>query len=246
MLSYPSIENLYVRDDETHKLVVGVAKRPDFLQVDRWHVTEKIDGMNIRLILTWDNGYPHVDIRGRTDKANLPGDFADSAFGDDGSPYWSQDSLANKLASGLSDITGDGDGSGIGELAMIVFGEGYGPGIQKGGGDYASHKSFRAFDVATFRVTNGDEYSKPLWRTWDDVVTVAAQLDIDTAPVLAVDASTAEVEELVRSMLTSDVSAAEGTGNAVPEGVIARTDPYLFDFRGHRVMFKLKGHDLPS
>ena len=45
----------------------------------------------------------------------------------------------------------------------------------------------------------------------------------------------------------SRVAAVEnGKLDFVPEGVIARTDPYLFDSRGGRVMWKLKYKDFPS
>ena len=234
-MSFPKIENLYARDDETHKLKVGEYRRSDFAQIGSWLVLEKIDGTNIQLVYSAPGGHPQMEVKGRTDAAVLPKLFEAEAI-----PEVTGELLSDALCQ--IDDTGTVEG-------MVIYGEGYGPGIQKGGGDYATRKSLRIFDVVTYK-----EGSRPLWRTWGDVVLVADVLGLETAPVLGDGLSTAEIAALVRADLYSRVAAAdlevmeyEQTADLRRmEGVIARTDPYLFDYRGNRVLFKLKGHDLAA
>ena len=229
-MEYPKTENLYARDEVTHKLRLGEFKRLDFSQVDCWRVTEKIDGTNIRLVLQAGA----FEVRGRTDAASLPPNFEEEALGQAG---------ADTMAAALAAI----DPAGV-AITMIVFGEGYGPGIQKGGGGYAERKSLRIFDVLTYK----EGCYSPLWRTWDDVVTVATILGLQTVPTLLIGAPTETIVELVRSDLYSQVAARDLDpliddlwSLRKMEGVVARTDPYLYDYRGHRVLWKLKKHDLP-
>jgi hypothetical protein len=246
-VEYPKTYNLLVRNEETHKCVPGTRSAPAFAQVDSWLVTEKIDGTNIRLILDWGCcGYALYECRGRSDAATLPKNFEEEAL---------RGLNANDLLYALSVIEPDAE---PGSLAMIVYGEGYGPGIQKGGGLYAARKSMRVFDVRTFRITEGSEsdldgQDRPvkrlgsgLWRTWDDVCAVAHALGLDTAPVLGEKLTTAQVESFMPAWTTSVVSFNDGGGAAPCEGVVARTDPYLYDFRGNRVSFKLKYKDIPA
>ena len=81
-MQYPKTDNLYARDEATHKLT-DVLKRTDFGQVDRWLVTEKIDGTNIRLVLDWfTDDSPAFDVRGRSDTATLPKGFIEEALPD--------------------------------------------------------------------------------------------------------------------------------------------------------------------
>jgi hypothetical protein len=136
-------------------------------------------------------------------------------------------------------------------VKMIVYGEGYGPGIQKIGVQYALQKSFRAFDVVTYRgIAEHGHWGPGLWRTWADVRMVADILGIKAAPELMRDVPLDEIVEYVRRDSISRVAYEENTnlepGTYIPaEGVVVRTDPYLYDYRGNRVLFKLKGHDLP-
>ena len=241
MSAYPSTENLYERDEETHKLT-GKLKRTDFGQVDRWLVTEKVDGTNIRLLLQlalpWLPGV--YDVRGRTDKAALPPDFIDVAV-----PSIDYDRMAQAL--GAIDEPGKAG-------AMVVYGEGYGPGIQKGGGAYGPRKALRVFDVVTYLVDpETGQYSRGLWRTFPDVELVAEMLDLETVPVFGM-WTAGDALDFVRSEPYSRVAVEDRevveyedvADLPVMEGVVARTDPYLYDYRGNRLIWKLKGRDLPD
>jgi len=252
MKEYPKTENLFARSEETKKLVPQL-RLPQFGQVDRWLVTEKIDGTNIRLRLRWESGAPLdadyyyvfdgiaytaiAEVLGRTDNANLPGKgnaFIEQAFRIDD---------ARAFTPVLLDVLRElGDGQITQPYDLCLYGEGYGPGIQKGGGDYADQMQFALFDV----VTTAPDTRRELWRPWSEVEQVAEYLDLRTVPYLGTNWSLEQcVEHVLDDTYYSDLAFwGTGTKEREPEGIVARTDPYLYDFRGHRVMFKLKGKDL--
>jgi hypothetical protein len=238
-MEFPKTYNLLDRDLDTKKCVPGTRSNPAFEQVNRWLVLEKIDGTNVRLILDWGCCGPLYEVRGRSDAATLPKNFVDEALSHVGAVH---------MVTALQTIEPESE---PGSLAMFVYGEGYGPGIQKGGGLYAGSKSFRAFDVATCRIIEDEDTGERrlghrLWRTWADVLAVADVLGVKTAPVFGENLTTGGVEEFLPRWTTSVVSVEEGDGTAECEGVVARTDPYLFTFRGDRVAFKLKHKDIPA
>lgn len=131
---------------------------------------------------------------------------------------------------------------------ITIYGEGYGARIQRGGGDYRKQGdvSFRLFDVLV-----ADKF----WLTWENVVLVAARLGIKTVPLVPVIeygspamavrshiAVQADIVDFVREGFKSIVAEAEGTPR-LAEGIVARTDPYLFNNNGRRVVFKTKTKD---
>lgn len=258
MTEYGKTENLFTRNEETHKLNIGDFRNPYVRQIKDWLVTEKIDGTNMRIILDWaydeeeDRWRPIVDVRGRSDKATVPKGFLQEAFGVE-EAYELTDRVFRALKviihGGESDeeltdkITRD-------PTMLVIYGEGYGAGIQKGG-YYSPTKQFRAFDATTYRgQAEHGHWGSPMWRRWDDVADAAEVIGIKTVPVLS---STAPLEEIVervpelRSAVAAEDSGVEfENANDLPyaEGVIARTDPYLFDHNRSRVFFKLKREDL--
>ena len=129
MIEYNKIETLWQRDMEgTKKLMEGVFRNPtvEFLKDNTWSFTEKIDGCNTRIF--WDGH--KVNYGGRTEAAQIPAH------------------LMNKLI----EMFGTEEAEQIfeqkfGGTEVILFGEGYGPKIQKGGGNYRSEVSFILFDV---------------------------------------------------------------------------------------------------
>ncbi len=223
---YPKTENLLLRDEETHRLILGEYRHPAFEQIAEYHVSEKIDGTNIRLIYRRDVGT--FEVRGRSDEATLPKLFQEEAI-----PAINVTRMVEAFAA--IDPTGVCSG-------MVVFGEGYGPGIQKVGGAYATKKSLRIYDVVTLK-----DDARMLWRPWSDVAQVGDALGLNTAPVVSAAMTLKDVLLYVESEAPSIVAGIENPdGPDVPmEGVVARTDPYLFDSYGSRVRFKLKGRDLP-
>lgn len=122
---YQKIEGLWTRDVTTHKVVKGQFRNPvvrDLFDAPVWHVTEKIDGMNIRVL--WD-GYS-ISFGGRTDRAELPAQLVEHLK-----------SICNE---GIFEATFE-------DKPAVIFGEGFGPKIQSGG-KYGDEVEFAVFDVA--------------------------------------------------------------------------------------------------
>jgi len=138
-MEYPKIHSLWKReewyfeegkkDGERHKkgaqsLIPGSYAIPEFGNIKKWLVQEKIDGTNIRIELCRDEGC--VKYYGRTDNADIPVPLLN---------YLSDQFTFEKL----EDIFPQNN--------VWLFGEGYGARIQKGGGNYRKDMGFILFDV---------------------------------------------------------------------------------------------------
>lgn len=211
MIEYPKIETVYDRNPADMKhVILGDLRDPAFGLVDRWLVTEKVDGMNVRVIL--EDG--KVRFGGRTDDAQMP--------------LFLLDRLAELLPAEQVSAAFDPG------TKAVVFGEGYGPKIQKGGGDYAAEPSFVVFDVAVVAP------DRVWWLNWRDVIDVARKLNVPHVPILAANASIEDALKLVTCH-----SKIATVNERRQEGIVCRTDPLLFTRSGHRLVWKLKERDLP-
>ena len=123
MTEYPKIQTLFERDPITFKLREPLAVLvPDFLAVDCWDVEEKLDGMNLRIIV--DREAKSVQTLGRTDRAQLPQGILDAtAF----------------IERQAQTIPVDAD-------YFILFGEGLGPKVNGNRHQLTLHEFF-LFDV---------------------------------------------------------------------------------------------------
>jgi ATP-dependent RNA circularization protein (DNA/RNA ligase family) len=120
-MKYPKINSLWKRDGEG-KIIEGNYSRPEFASIKYWTVTEKIDGMNIRII--FKNG--KISIRGRNDKTEIP--------------YNLKKHINERIKKEkLQEIFKD-------SKEVVLFGEGYGGKIQSGG-LYGEEEKFILFDV---------------------------------------------------------------------------------------------------
>lgn len=212
MSEYASIKNLYKMDEADHKRGPEDGFSNDAFGGFTWLVTEKVDGMNMRVILDLEAD-PVFRIAGRSDKAQIPGDLMDFM-------------LAQFKANEVAEVFANEDGS-I-PSPIVLYGEGYGPGIQKVGAAYGGVKRFILFDV---KVGN-------TWLDWDDVVDVAGKLFIPHVPVLGRGLTLEEAKALVHD------SELLGHGHEHVEGFVARSEPQLFDKWGQRLVFKYKVRDL--
>jgi len=122
MIEYPKIETLYDRDTSTFKVNPEKIRMPEFEIIKKWHVTEKIDGTNVRV--AWLIEEKRLVFGGRTDNAQMPVQLIS----------YLQDTFKPEM---FMDFDAD----------VTLFGEGYGEKIQKGGGNYRRGVSFRLFDV---------------------------------------------------------------------------------------------------
>lgn len=209
MIEYNKIETLWKRDlDGTKKLMPGVYNNPtvEYLKDNIWQFTEKIDGTNIRVY--WDGH--NVSFGGRTEDAQIP------------SP------LVNKLNEMfLTDEVEQIFEQKFGEMPVMLFGEGYGPKIQKGGGKYRSDVSFILFDV----LISGN------YQPRSSVEDIAKAFGLDIVPIIM----EGTIEEAVEFVKTKPMST---IGTAPMEGLVGRPKIELRDRSGKRVIVKIKVKDI--
>lgn len=221
---YSKIETLFARDEKTFKVVEGNFRRPEFAIIDRWDVTEKIDGTNVRIHLPMNSdvpdGDPVVHFGGRTDSAQMPTFLLD---------YLQRTFKVSKMLAAFPDLM---------DAHVTLFGEGYGAKIQKGG-NYRKDAAFRLFDV----LIHGCPQHRDVWLKQEDVLDVANKLGIGNAPSLCC-TSVEEIVNLVQCGYTSLVAMYDGgTPEHLAEGVVARSPHGLLDRMGCRIMWKLKTRD---
>lgn len=217
-MDYPKIETLYDRDEKTHK-VTGRYRLPEFAIPSKWLVTEKIDGTNVRIVLHPPGEQPgSVTYGGRTESAQMPVHLVNML----------QARFTYEVVSAAFDP----------DTRAIIYGEGYGPKIQKGS-DYRSDVGFRVFDVVVF-----GQGGRPWWLNFSDVVNVAHNIGADTVPVLAEGVSLAEAVGRVNLLSAVAREEKQSDTTLVQEGIVCRTDPLLFCRTGERLMWKLKVRDL--
>jgi hypothetical protein len=221
---YPKTENVFTRNDETYKLNAFDLRLPAFGQIKTWLVTEKVDGTNMRVC--YDPKAGTVEIRGRSDKANIHGTLF---------THMTETFTLEKMRAQFDEYLADQVELGT---TVTLYGEGYGAGIQKGGG-YSPTPQFRLFDVLYHRY-----HGLESWAQWETVVLVANGIECPIVPVVSLEMSMDEIVDFVMSGPKSYVAGVDGGSGLVIEGVVARTDPYLYTEHGSRVMFKLKGKDL--
>lgn len=202
-MEYHKIETLYERDIATFKVDSTKLKNRTYSLIKTWQWTEKIDGTNIRCI--WADG--KLTFGGKTDNAQIHTDLI----------RWLYENVS---ALKLAEIFPDTD--------AVIYGEGYGAGIQKGGG-YSAEKKFIVFDVLV-----GGKW----WLSWENTCDVAARLRLDVVPFvgeMTLDDATEMVHRGFKSRLND--------GQAWAEGLVGRTTETLFDKKGHRLIVKLKTKD---
>lgn len=221
-MEYPKIDTLFERDLETFKVILGAFRRPEFETVSRWLITEKIDGTNIRIHFRVNNS---VSFGGKTDAAQIPAFLLD----------YLQQTFTPQRFHQVWDVEHPA-------CEMILYGEGYGAHIQKGGGNYREGVSFRLFDVwvPDLRVKQGG-----WWLERANIEDIARKLEIATVPViLDYHGSRLNVPiDLVRNGVASYVAALEKGNSHMMEGIVAKSNPILFNRKGERVMWKLKTKD---
>jgi hypothetical protein len=205
---YHKIETLFVRGKD-FRVDPAQLKKPVFATIREWDVTEKIDGTNIRIMLGEDG---RVLIGGRSNAAQVPADLMMM--------------LVNAFPAEIMRAVMWRDGQ---PISAILYGEGYGAGIQKGGG-YRPDKSFILFDV----LVDGK-----WWLDREAVNNVAEQLACDVVPYYG----RMNLEQIVELVSIPFQSA---LGSAMAEGIVARPIETLFDKKHERIILKLKTKDFSA
>lgn len=204
---YPKINTIWKRDPNNKYVILpGEYSKEEFKSINRWHVSEKIDGTNIRIFYSHEEG--KVLFGGRTDKAQIPTHLL----------TYLQETFTLEVLSGVLDTN------------AILFGEGYGAKIQKGGGLYSATPKFALFDVC---ISNW-------WLKQEDVSSIAEKLGITRAPDLGI-MSTQDAINFVAC--SGEVASQIAEQPKMAEGIICRSEPLMFYRRGGPIMWKLKCSD---
>lgn len=217
---YQKINAIYKRDQKTNKLLIGDWSLPEFeyLKDCKWRAEEKIDGTNIQIRF---NGQS-VEIGGRTVNANIPTFLLNKL---------QEIFTAAKLQSCFPPESEEK--SKLYYTNVILYGEGYGAKIQKGGGRYIKNDiNFILFDVRIDR----------WWLKRGAVEQIASALGIKVVPVIGY-MSIPEAEEYVRNGFISQI-AEDPTFEA--EGLVLKTDLGLLDRGGQRIIAKIKTRDFQN
>jgi len=213
MIKYHKIQTIYKRDPETKfkTLLEGQYSLPEFeyLKDNIWVFTEKVDGTNIRIM------YDGVTLwfGGKTDSAQIPSE------------------LANKLAVFCSDKIDEFDKLFINEyddnpIHVCLYCEGYGPKIQKGGGNYRKNQDIVLFDI---KVGNW-------WLKRDAVEAIADTLGLDVVPIIG-EGTLDDAIEMTREGFKSQ------WGDFLAEGIVARPRIELRTRNNSRIITKIKHKD---
>lgn len=210
MREYHKIKTLFERDNKTKKLIEGkyCDSAVEFLKDNIWQFTEKVDGTNIRIY--WDGH--SVSFAGRTDKAQIPQD------------------LLNKL----NELFGGEENAQLfeqkfGDKEVILFGEGFGPKIQKCGELYRDKADFILFDV----MVDGN------YLTRENAEDIANYFSLGIVPVLL----EGTLQEGVDFVKSHPISYVANNGFVEMEGLVARPKVELKDKNGNRIIVKIKYRD---
>lgn len=212
MYTYTKIETPFKRDtDGTKKLIEGDFRNDAvaYLSNNQWYFCEKVNGANTGIY--WDGH--KVNYQGRTERAQIPAH------------------LTNKLI----EIFGTNEAEELfeqmfGEKEVVLFGEGYGAKIQKGGGNYIPDGcDFILFDVYI--------PSSDTWLLWNDIISIADAFNIKHVPLIM----TGTIQEAIDFVKTKPVS--HINPNHEMEGLVGKPLVDLYDRNHKRVMVKIKVRD---
>ena len=216
MIEYNKIQTIFKRDE--HNIIIpGEFTWPEFelLKDIKWQCTEKIDGTNTSIhIIPTESGY-EVEFHGRTERAQMPPHLLkrlEELF-----PY---DKLIDVFTEGgTKDFT----------EPIILYGEGYGAKIQKGGNYIKNGCDFILFDIKIGR----------WWLERLALEEIAEKLGIKVVPYIG-DMTIAEACDFVDKGFKSTIAEnpdydAEGLVLKAPYGLLLRN--------GGRLMTKIKSCD---
>jgi len=239
-MKYPKIQSLWKREGASytkeelkkltpeqkrnrHKFIRDEYSCDEFANIKHWMLTEKIDGMNIRIMAerkavvenqeltgtVWE-----VKFAGRTDNACLPPKLLEYLQG-----HFTPE-LFEEVFEDATHVT--------------LFGEGFGPKIQSGG-YYGKEQRFVLFDVVIGR----------WWMEYDTVIEMAIKMGIQAAPLLQNGEGNSfgwKEDEIIQYVMSKPMSKF-AVDEHIMEGIVARPFPMMLHRNGLPIRFKLKVKD---
>lgn len=205
MKEYHKIQSVFKRDAASNnkRFLLGQYSLPEFeyLANNLWVATEKIDGTNIRV--HFDAVNKTVAFGGRTERAQLPMNLVERLH-----QLFTVDSFGT-----LPTLT--------------LYGEGFGAGIQKGGGNYIKDGvDFILFDVKI----------EDWWLERHNVQDIANKMGIQLVPIV----KEGTLDEMIQFVEAGFIST---FGDFIAEGVVIKPKVELFSRSGERIISKLKWKD---
>jgi len=201
MREYHKIQSIFKRDNKGKFTEEYSLPEFEYLKDNSWVFTEKIDGTNIRIM--WDG--EKLRFGGKTDNAQMP------VF----------------LMEKLQEMFDKEKFEEIFDDEVCLYGEGYGAGIQKSGGNYISDGvSFILFDVKVGK----------WWLKREAVEEIAEKLGLKTVKIIG-EGTLNDAIEMTRNGFNSEF------GDFIAEGIVLRPKVEMSARNGRRIITKIKHKD---
>lgn len=216
---YQKINTLFMRDE--NNIIIPnqfTCKEFEYLRDVKWEATEKIDGTNIRIECHFQSQYDdgsvecRVTFKGRTDAANIPPHLLAKLHAIFDVIDWSQ----------IFPNACPGD-------TIVLYGEGYGMKIQKGGNYIKNSVSFILFDVKV----------NYWWLSREACEDIAGKLNIPIVPLIGY-MTIPETIEYVKKGFKSTIAENKDYD---AEGLVLKTPCGLRFRNGERIITKIKTCD---
>ena len=226
-MEYPKIQTLFKRDENNKYVIIpDQYSEPIFEFIDRWFVSEKIDGTNVRIFYSYQMEGESLEFGGKTDNAQLPVFLFKKLM-----EIFDKEKLRKVFVS-------ENNEGRLMPIRVILYGEGFGKGIQKGGNYIKDGVDFALFDVYVY--AEDDRSIRGWWLERHNVLDVAEKLGIKMVPENVLVYTKFEIINYVKNKAKSMISEND---DYIAEGIVARADPPILFRNGHPVMFKLKVKD---
>lgn len=175
--------------------------------------TEKIDGTNMRVEIDW-RSYDDwtITIHGKTDNANIPKTLEKRMH----------EIFDNLKVNEVFDYSEP--------IHITIYGEGYGAGIQKGGGCYIS----KGVDFILFDVRIGD-----WWLLRNGIEDIAQKIGVKIVPIIGY-FTIKDACKLVKHGFKSTIAEDK---NLIAEGLVLKAPCGIRTRSGERIMTKIKYKD---
>lgn len=234
-MKYQKINTLFKRD-ENNLIIPTEFCQPEFeyLKDLKWECTEKIDGTNMRVIITpvYNQKYLgnefvdaftgfEIEFKGKTDEAIIPKHLLARM-----QEIFTQGKVYEAFAEHYI-LNGGNFEKNLNPI--ILYGEGYGVKIQKGGNYISNGVDFILFDVKI-----GD-----FWLLRNSCEDIARSLNINIVPLVGM-MTIPEAIEYVKKGFVSNISE---NRSYLAEGLVLKTPMGLMDRRGNRLIAKIKYKD---
>jgi hypothetical protein len=206
-MKYHKINSIYKRDEKTKKFLSEYSiPEFEFLKDNIWEFTEKIDGTNVRII--WENG--ELRFGGKTDNSQMPVKLLKKL-----QTIFTEDKMQNVFPEP--------------EGRIILYGEGFGAGIQTGGKYNPKEMDFILFDVLIGNY----------WLNRESVEDIAKKLNLKIVKVVG-EGNLKTAVEMVTKGFNSEF------GDFIAEGIVLRPKVQLFSRTGNRIITKVKYIDFQT